>query len=136
MYEEKKDALGRIYATGKRKCAIARVWVSPGTGKFVVNGKEVKNYFMRDSKTYDASFPLKVINGETNFDVMATVSGGGLSAQAGAVKLGISRALTVIDSAYRGMLKPEKCLVRDARVVERKKYGMKKARKRFQFSKR
>ena len=131
-----RDALGRAYATGKRKDAVARVWIKPGTGKVVVNGKEVTAYFARPVLQMILKQPFTVANVEGQFDVMATVAGGGLSGQAGAVKHGISKALQLYEPSLRGALKEAGFLTRDSRVVERKKYGKAKARKSFQFSKR
>lgn len=134
--EPKRDALGRSYATGKRKDAVARVWVKPGSGKVVVNGKAMNDYFARPvlQMVIGQAFTVAGVAGE--FDVMATVSGGGLSGQAGAVKHGISKALTYYEPSLRGALKAAGFLTRDARTVERKKYGKRKARRSFQFSKR
>ncbi len=131
-----RDALGRSYATGKRKDAVARVWIKPGTGKVVVNGKEVTVYFARPVLQMILKQPFTIANVEGQFDVMATVAGGGLSGQAGAVKHGISKALQLYEPSLRGALKEAGFLTRDSRVVERKKYGKAKARKSFQFSKR
>lgn len=131
-----RDALGRSYATGKRKNAVARVWVKPGTGKVTVNGKEMSAYFARPVLQMILKQPFTVANVEGQFDVMATVVGGGLSGQAGAVKHGISKALQLYEPGLRGALKAAGFLTRDSRVVERKKYGKAKARKSFQFSKR
>ncbi|MFN4153340.1 MAG: 30S ribosomal protein S9 [Paracoccaceae bacterium] len=131
-----RDALGRSYATGKRKNAIARVWVKPGTGKVTVNGKEMAVYFARPVLQMILKQPFTIANVEGQFDVMATVVGGGLSGQAGAVKHGISKALQLYEPGLRGALKAAGFLTRDSRVVERKKYGKAKARKSFQFSKR
>ncbi|NEX45051.1 MULTISPECIES: 30S ribosomal protein S9 [Paracoccaceae] len=131
-----RDALGRSYATGKRKNAVARVWVKPGTGKVTVNGKEMAAYFARPVLQMILKQPFTVANVEGQFDVMATVVGGGLSGQAGAVKHGISKALQLYEPGLRGALKAAGFLTRDSRVVERKKYGKAKARKSFQFSKR
>ena len=131
-----RDALGRAYATGKRKNAIARVWIKPGSGKVVVNGKEMAAYFARPVLQMILRQPFTVANVEGQFDVMATVKGGGLSGQAGAVKHGVSKALQLYEPALRGALKAAGFLTRDSRVVERKKYGKAKARKSFQFSKR
>ncbi|MEX0969209.1 MAG: 30S ribosomal protein S9 [Paracoccaceae bacterium] len=134
--EPKRDALGRSYATGKRKDAVARVWVKPGSGKVIVNGKAMNEYFARPvlQMVIGQAFTVAGVAGE--FDVMATVSGGGLSGQAGAVKHGISKALTFYEPSLRGALKAAGFLTRDARTVERKKYGKRKARRSFQFSKR
>ena len=134
--EPKRDALGRSYATGKRKNAIARVWVKPGKGAVTVNGKDMKAYFARPVLQMLIGQAFTVANTVGQFDVMATVKGGGLSGQAGAVKHGISKALTLYDPALRPALKAAGFLTRDSRVVERKKYGKAKARRSFQFSKR
>jgi len=131
-----RDALGRSYATGKRKDAVARVWVKPGSGKVTVNGKEMAAYFARPVLQMVIGQPFKVANVAGQFDVMCTVAGGGLSGQAGAVKHGISKALTLYDPELRPALKASGFLTRDSRVVERKKYGKPKARRSFQFSKR
>ncbi|MDA0362580.1 MAG: 30S ribosomal protein S9 [Proteobacteria bacterium] len=131
-----RDNLGRSYATGKRKDAVARVWIKPGTGKVVVNGKEMLAYFARPVLQMILRQPFTVAGVDGQFDVNATVKGGGLSGQAGAVKHGISKALQLYDPAMRGALKAAGFLTRDSRVVERKKYGKAKARKSFQFSKR
>jgi small subunit ribosomal protein S9 len=134
--EPKRDALGRSYATGKRKDAVARVWIKPGSGKVTVNGKEMAVYFARPVLQMILRQPFTVANVEGQFDVMATVAGGGLSGQAGAVKHGISKALQLYEPSLRSALKAAGFLTRDSRVVERKKYGKAKARKSFQFSKR
>jgi small subunit ribosomal protein S9 len=134
--EPKIDAQGRSYATGKRKDAIARVWIKPGTGKIKVNGHESTVYFARPVLRMLMNQPFVVANREDQYDVVCTVAGGGLSGQAGAVRHGISKALTYFEPALRPVLKKEGFLTRDARVVERKKYGHKKARRSFQFSKR
>ena len=134
--EPKRDDLGRSYATGKRKDAIARVWIKPGSGKVVVNGKEMNAYFARPVLQMILRQPFSVAGVTDQFDVQATVKGGGLSGQAGAVKHGISKALQLYDPSLRGALKAAGFLTRDSRVVERKKYGKAKARKSFQFSKR
>ena len=131
-----RDKLGRSYATGKRKNAVARVWIKPGSGKVVVNGKEMAAYFARPVLQMILRQPFTIANVEGQFDVMATVVGGGLSGQAGAVKHGISKALQLYEPTLRGALKAAGFLTRDSRVVERKKYGKAKARKSFQFSKR
>ena len=127
---------GKFYATGKRKRAIAKVWIESGSGKITVNSKEVKDYFMRDSLVMNVKQPLNCTSTAESYDIDATVLGGGLSGQAGAFRLGVSRALLEADSAHRAALKREGFLTRDARVVERKKPGRPGARKRFQFSKR
>ena len=133
---QKLDSLGRSYATGKRKDAIARVWVKQGNGKIVVNKKTLDKYFARPTLQMIIQQAMSVANVENQFDVMATVKGGGLSGQAGAVRHGISKALTLFDAQMRGALKEAGFLTRDSRVVERKKYGKPKARRSFQFSKR
>ena len=135
-YEPVRDELGRSYATGKRKDAVARVWIKPGTGKVTVNGKDIDAYFARPVLQMILRQPFQVAGVEGEFDVMATVKGGGLSGQAGAVKHGISKALQLYDPSLRAALKASGFLTRDSRVVERKKYGKAKARKSFQFSKR
>ena len=134
--EPVRDALGRSYATGKRKNAVARVWIRPGSGKVVVNGRDMNAYFARPVLQMILRQPFSVAGVNGQFDVMATVAGGGLSGQAGAVKHGISKALQLYDPALRPPLKAAGFLTRDARVVERKKYGKAKARRSFQFSKR
>ena len=134
--EPVRDALGRAYATGKRKEAVARVWIKPGSGKVTVNGKEMTQYFARPVLQMILRQPFQVAGVVDQFDVMATVSGGGLSGQAGAVKHGVSKALQLYDPSLRAALKAAGFLTRDSRVVERKKYGKAKARKSFQFSKR
>ena len=134
--EPVRDELGRAYATGKRKDAVARVWIKPGSGKVVVNGKEMKAYFARPVLQMILRQPVTVAGVEDQFDVYATVKGGGLSGQAGAVKHGVSKALQLYDPALRGALKAAGFLTRDSRVVERKKFGRRKARRSFQFSKR
>ena len=134
--EPQRDDLGRAYATGKRKDAVARVWVKPGSGKVTVNGKDMKDYFARPVLQMILRQPFDVAGVADQFDVNATVAGGGLSGQAGAVKHGISKALQLYEPALRGSLKAAGFLTRDSRVVERKKYGKAKARRSFQFSKR
>jgi len=134
--EPKKDSQGRSYATGKRKNAVARVWVKPGSGKIIVNGRELEVYFARPVLRMLINQPFEVASRVDQFDVVATVAGGGLSGQAGAVRHGISRALTFFEPALRSPLKAGGFLTRDSRVVERKKYGKAKARRSFQFSKR
>ena len=136
VYERKVDAKGRAYATGRRKNASARVWVKNGFGKIIVNGKDINEYFARPVLRLLLKQPLALLNASDRIDVFCTVSGGGLSGQAGAVRHGISVALTRLDPTNRSPLKAEGCLTRDPRVVERKKYGRRKARRRFQFSKR
>ena len=130
------DAQGRAYATGRRKNAVARVWVKPGTGKITINGRDQKVYFARPTQQMVIQQPFDVSQRNGQFDVVATVSGGGLSGQAGAVRHGISQALTRFEPALRGAMKAAGFLTRDSRVVERKKYGRAGARRRFQFSKR
>ena len=134
--EPVRDDLGRSYATGKRKDAVARVWIKPGSGKVTVNGRELNVYFARPVLQMILRQPFTVAGVEDQFDVMATVKGGGLSGQAGAVKHGISKALQLYDPSLRGALKAAGFLTRDSRVVERKKFGKRKARRSFQFSKR
>ena len=131
-----RDAKGRAYATGRRKGAIARVWVKPGKGVVLVNGRESTLYFARPVLQMIINQPLAAAHRETEFDVVCTVKGGGLSGQAGAVRHGISRALVNFEPELRPVLKTGGFLTRDARVVERKKYGRRKARRSFQFSKR
>lgn len=134
--EPVRDELGRSYATGKRKDAVARVWIKPGSGKVVVNGKDQDAYFARPVLRLILRQPMQIAGVEGQFDVFATVKGGGLTGQAGAVKHGISKALQLYDPSLRGALKAAGFLTRDSRVVERKKFGRAKARKSFQFSKR
>jgi len=136
VHVQKLDAQGRAYATGKRKDAIARVWVKPGSGKITVNGKEFAAYFARPVLQMILKQPIVASNREGQFDIVATVIGGGLSGQAGAVRHGISRALTYYEPGLRSVLKKGGFLTRDSRTVERKKYGRAKARRSFQFSKR
>jgi small subunit ribosomal protein S9 len=131
-----RDSLGRSYATGKRKDAVARVWIKPGSGKVTVNGKQIEVYFARPVLRMVIGQAFTVAGVEGQFDVMATVKGGGLSGQAGAVKHGISQALQFYEPSLRPALKAAGFLTRDSRVVERKKYGKRKARRSFQFSKR
>ena len=134
--EPVRDAMGRSYATGKRKDAVARVWIRPGAGRVTVNGKPINDYFARPVLQMILKQPFTVSGTEDQFDVMATVKGGGLSGQAGAVKHGVSKALQLYDPGLRPALKAAGFLTRDSRTVERKKYGRAKARKSFQFSKR
>ena len=136
VHVQKLDKSGRAYATGKRKDAVARVWVKPGSGKITVNGKEFGAYFARPVLQMILNQPIVAANRVGQFDIIATVAGGGLSGQAGAVRHGISKALTYYEPALRGVLKKGGFLTRDSRVVERKKYGKAKARRSFQFSKR
>ena len=136
VVEPKIDELGRSYATGRRKNASARVWIKRGTGRVTVNGKDINTYFARPVLQMLLAQPFQTVEREGEFDVMATVSGGGLSGQAGAVRHGISRALTYFEPGLRPALKAGGFLTRDPRVVERKKYGKAKARRSFQFSKR
>jgi small subunit ribosomal protein S9 len=136
VHVQKLDKQGRAYATGKRKDAIARVWVKPGTGKITVNDKEFAAYFARPVLQMILQQPIVAANRGGQFDVVATVTGGGLSGQAGAVRHGISKALTYYEPGLRPTLKQGGFLTRDSRVVERKKYGKAKARRSFQFSKR
>ena len=132
----KRDAQGRSYATGRRKNAVARVWIKPGSGKVTVNEREEATYFARAVLRMILRQPLVVSNRETQFDVVATVKGGGLSGQAGAVRHGISRALVNYEPELKPVLKKHGFMTRDSRMVERKKYGKAKARRSFQFSKR
>ena len=134
--EKKVDAQGRAYATGKRKDAVARVWIKPGSGKVTVNERDVEVYFARPVLRMIIQQPLEVANRKDQYDIVVSVAGGGLSGQAGAVRHGLSKALTHFEPELRTPLKREGFLTRDSRVVERKKYGRKKARRSFQFSKR
>jgi small subunit ribosomal protein S9 len=134
--ERKVDAQGRSYATGKRKNAVARVWVKAGSGKIIVNGKDYSAYFARPVLQMILQQPIVAAARNGQFDIIATVAGGGLSGQAGAVRHGISKALTYFDPGLRSVLKTGGFLTRDSRVVERKKYGKAKARRSCQFSKR
>ena len=134
--EPKRDAQGRSYATGKRKDAVARVWIKPGSGKILVNGKDQTEYFARPVLRMIIDQPFGVVDRAGQFDVVCTVKGGGLSGQAGAVRHGISKALILYEPELRPVLKRGGFLTRDSRVVERKKYGRAKARRSFQFSKR
>jgi small subunit ribosomal protein S9 len=135
-YVQKLDKQGRAYATGKRKNAVARVWIKPGGGKIVINEKVIETYFARPVLRMLIQQPLVASSRNGQYDVVCTVSGGGLSGQAGAVRHGISKALTNFEPDLRGVLKRGGFLTRDSRVVERKKYGRAKARRSFQFSKR
>ena len=128
--------MSQFYGTGRRKSSVARVFLRPGTGKFIVNKKEVSDYFHRDLYGIIVNSPLKVTEQEEKFDVICTVKGGGTTGQAGAIRHGLSRALLASDEELRGSLKAAGFLTRDSRVVERKKYGQKGARAKFQFSKR
>jgi len=134
--EKEIDPQGRAYATGRRKNAVARVWVKLGTGQITINGRDQKIYFARPTQQMVIQQPFDVTQRNGQFDVIATVSGGGLSGQAGAVRHGISQALTKFEPPLRGAMKAAGFLTRDSRVVERKKYGRAGARRRFQFSKR
>ncbi|MDZ4364093.1 30S ribosomal protein S9 [Brevundimonas sp.] len=136
VYVQQLDAQGRAYSTGKRKNAIARVWVKRGTGKITVNGRDQEVYFARAVLRMMIAQPLEVTDRLTQYDVVCTVEGSGLSGQAGAIRHGLSHALTHYEPELRKVLKPHGFLTRDSRVVERKKYGRAKARKSFQFSKR
>ncbi|OCP01308.1 MULTISPECIES: 30S ribosomal protein S9 [unclassified Ensifer] len=136
VHVKKVDAQGRSYATGKRKNAVARVWVKPGTGKITINGKPYLDYFARPVLQMILQQPIVAAARDGQFDIDATVAGGGLSGQAGAVRHGISKALTYFEPGLRSVLKRGGFLTRDSRVVERKKYGRAKARRSFQFSKR
>jgi small subunit ribosomal protein S9 len=135
-YVQKVDRQGRAYATGKRKDAVARVWIKPGPGKITVNNREIEIYFARPVLRMLISQPLVTANRNGQYDVVCRVSGGGLSGQAGAVRHGLSKALTNFEPELRAVLKRGGFLTRDSRVVERKKYGKRKARRSFQFSKR
>jgi small subunit ribosomal protein S9 len=135
-YVQKLDKQGRAYATGKRKNAVARVWIKPGSGKILVNTKPVEQFFARPVLRMMIQQPLVATNRNGQYDVICTVSGGGLSGQAGAVRHGLSKALTYFEPELRSPLKKGGFLTRDSRVVERKKYGRAKARRSFQFSKR
>ena len=134
--EPKIDEFGRAYATGKRKNAIARVWIKPGPGKITVNGREVETYFARPVLRMIINQAFTVSDRVGQYDITASVTGGGLSGQAGAVRHGLSKALTYFEPTLRPVLKKADVLTRDSRIVERKKYGRAKARKSFQFSKR
>lgn len=136
VHVQKLDKSGRAYATGKRKDAIARVWVKPGSGKIIVNDKDFTAYFARPVLQMILQQPIVAANRVGQYDIIATVAGGGLSGQAGAVRHGLSKALTYYEPALRGVLKKGGFLTRDSRTVERKKYGKAKARRSFQFSKR
>ncbi len=136
LREKEVDSQGRAYATGRRKNAVARVWVKPGTGKITVNGRDQTVYFARPTQQMVIQQPFDVSQRRDQFDVIATVSGGGLSGQAGAVRHGIAQALAKFEPGLRGAMKSSGFLTRDPRVVERKKYGRAGARRRFQFSKR
>lgn len=136
LREKQVDKQGRAYATGRRKDAIARVWVKPGTGKIIVNGRDQEVYFARATLRLVINQPFGVADRIDQYDVVATVKGGGLSGQAGAVKHGIAQALTRFEPALRSVVKSAGFLTRDSRTVERKKYGRAKARRSFQFSKR
>ncbi|MCF6097631.1 30S ribosomal protein S9 [Thermovorax subterraneus] len=125
-----------ILTTGRRKTSVAKVWLTPGTGKILINKREFEDYFPLETLRSDVLKPLVVTNTLGKFDIIASVKGGGISGQAGAVRHGIARALVQVDEAYRPMLKKEGLLTRDPRMVERKKYGLKKARRAPQFSKR
>ena len=136
LREKEIDALGRSYATGRRKDAVARVWLKPGSGKITVNGRDSQTYFARPTLRLVINQAFEVADRVGSYDVIATVKGGGLSGQAGAVKHGISQALTKYEPELRAPVKAAGFLTRDSRVVERKKYGKAKARRSFQFSKR
>jgi len=136
LREKEIDAQGRAYATGRRKDAVARVWIKPGSGKVTINGRDQAVYFARPTLRLVIDQPFQIAERAGQYDVIATVKGGGLSGQAGAVKHGISQALTKFEPTLRSVIKAAGFLTRDSRVVERKKYGKAKARKSFQFSKR
>ena len=133
---QKLDKFGRAYATGKRKNAVARVWLKPGSGKILINGRELGVYFARPVLRMILQQPLQIAQRDGQYDIVVNVNGGGLSGQAGAVRHGLAKALTYYEPELRGPLKKEGFLTRDPRVVERKKYGKAKARRSFQFSKR
>ena len=135
-YVQKLDPQGRAYATGKRKDAVARVWIKPGSGKATINGRPLEVYFARPVLRMILQQPLGVAKRVDQYDLIVSVAGGGLSGQAGAVRHGLAKALTHYEPELRSILKKEGFLTRDSRVVERKKYGKKKARRSFQFSKR
>ncbi|WP_020175873.1 30S ribosomal protein S9 [Methyloferula stellata] len=135
-YVQKLDPQGRAYATGKRKDAVARVWIKPGSGKTTINGRPLEVYFARPVLRMILQQPLGVAKRVDQYDLIVSVAGGGLSGQAGAVRHGLAKALTHYEPELRSVLKKEGFLTRDSRVVERKKYGKKKARRSFQFSKR
>ena len=134
--EIKLDNKQRAYATGKRKNSIARVWVKRGNGTISINGKSLDKYFARPVLQMIVNQPLNIIDGESGYEIMATVKGGGLSGQAGAIRHGISKALSLYDPSFRSALKKVGFITRDSRVVERKKSGLAKARRSYQFSKR
>jgi len=134
--DNKRDSKGRAYATGRRKESVARVWIKPGSGKIIINGRDETVYFARPVLRMILRQPLEITARATQYDLMVTVAGGGLSGQAGAVRHGLSKALTYYEPELRSVLKRGGFLTRDSRVVERKKYGKKKARRSFQFSKR
>ncbi|NML05919.1 30S ribosomal protein S9 [Sphingomonas sp. G-3-2-10] len=136
LRQQELDAYGRAYATGRRKDAVARVWLKPGTGKITINGRDQETYFARPTLRLVINQPFGVAGREGQYDVVCTVKGGGLSGQAGAVKHGISQALTKFEPILRAPVKAAGFLTRDSRAVERKKYGKAKARRSFQFSKR
>ncbi|HEY5225972.1 MAG TPA: 30S ribosomal protein S9 [Methylovirgula sp.] len=136
VYVQKIDKLGRAYATGKRKNAVARVWIKPGSGKITINGRAFEVYFARPVLRMILQQPYGITKRVEQYDLIATVAGGGLSGQAGAVRHGLAKALALYEPALRPLLKREGFLTRDSRVVERKKYGKRKARRSFQFSKR
>jgi len=136
VHVQKIDKLGRAYATGKRKNAVARVWIKPGSGKVTINGRSFETYFARPVLRMILQQPYAITKRVDQYDLVATVAGGGLSGQAGAVRHGLAKALAHYEPALRSLLKREGFLSRDSRVVERKKYGKRKARRSFQFSKR
>lgn len=136
VYVQKLDDQGRAYATGKRKDAVARVWIKPGSGRITVNGREFETYFARPVLRMVLQQPFTAAERTGQYDIVATVSGGGLSGQAGAIRHGLAKALVNFEPELRGVLKSGGFLTRDSRVVERKKFGRAKARRSFQFSKR
>ena len=136
MEEQAKGQIEQYYGTGRRKCSVARVYLRPGKGDFLVNGRPMDAYFLGEPQRVCVRHPLQITELVGKFDVLINVRGGGIVAQAGAARLGVTRALTVYDAELRGKLKKMGFLTRDSRIKERKKYGQKGARKRFQFSKR
>ena len=136
MEEQTKGPIEQYYGTGRRKCSVARVFLRPGKGDFLVNGRPMDAYFLGEPQRVTVQHPLQIAELTGKFDVLINVRGGGIVAQAGAARLGVTRALTAYDAELRGKLKKMGFLTRDSRIKERKKYGQKGARKRFQFSKR
>ncbi|MDR0484039.1 MAG: 30S ribosomal protein S9 [Alphaproteobacteria bacterium] len=136
VYERKVDSKGRAYATGKKKSSIAKVWLKAGSGKITINNQDIEEYLVRPVLRMIVNQPFGIVNAENQYDIIVSVSGGGLSGQADAIKHGVSKALFAFNPEYRTTLKNEGFLTRDSRVVERKKYGKAKARRSYQFSKR